>query len=133
MSDHRARDAASVAEEVAEDDPGTTLGTHAQAWLFVRPDAVPAQWRDRAVSMSLVPLLPSEASALLQGRAIAPDVDPVVEAVAGLVARGLTVRAIARQLDISSRSVDRYLARLRERFDVGSTAELTAELARRGF
>jgi DNA-binding CsgD family transcriptional regulator len=61
------------------------------------------------------------------------DLDPADENLARLTARGLTVSAMAGRLNLSARSVNRRLARLRERLGVASTAELAVELARRGF
>ena len=104
-----------------------------RAWVFVASAHVPDRWRHRAVEGSLIPLSPAEAAQLLAGESVAPELDLVSERVAHLVARGLTVVAIARHLAIAPRSVDRYLARLRGHFDVSSTAELAVELAKRGF
>lgn len=103
------------------------------AWLFVQGERVPERWRHRAVPVTLVALLPDEVSEFLDGGSVEPSLDPATRAVARLAARGLTVAAMARDLDMSARSVDRHLARLRERFGVGSTAELAVELAKRGF
>jgi DNA-binding CsgD family transcriptional regulator len=77
--------------------------------------------------------LPAEITQLLDGTAAVPELEPLDESVARLTARGLTVTAMARELNISTRSVDRHLARLRERFGVVSTTELAVELAKRGF
>lgn len=84
--------------------------------------------------MSFVPLLPEEAAALTAGDDAqqAPQ-QPGGEEFLKLVARGLSARVIARQLGISPRSVHRRTARLRDSLGVGSTAELAAELSRRGF
>ena len=102
-------------------------------WVLLPEHAVPEHWRGRAIPMYLVPLLPEEARQVLGSRPAEPAMTPQEEAVACLVARGLTVDAIARQLGISPRSVNRRLARLRERMGVPSTVELGSALARRGF
>lgn len=102
----------------------------AAAWLFVRPDAVPAQWHDRAEPMALIPLVPEEVRHVL---GTAPDVEPGDVRLVRLAARGRTAAAIARDLGVSSRTVERRLAALRQEFGVGSTAELAVALAGRGF
>ena len=105
----------------------------ARGWVILPDEAVPARWRGRAIAMSLVPLLPEEARQVLAGGQTIPSVSEKEEAVARLAARGLTVDAIARQLDVSVRTVNRRLAKLRQLLGVSSTAQLAAELARRGF
>ncbi len=102
-------------------------------WVFLEPGAVPERWAERAIPVMLVPLTPEESAQMLNGQpvdagALAPDADLM-----RLVARGLSAEVIARRLGLAARSVYRRLARLREIFGVGSTAELAAELARRGF
>lgn len=112
---------------------GESGGDHAtRAWMIVEPADVPPRWEERAVPVLVVPLLPEEATAILQQGQLRA-VDPAEERLARLVAQGMTVDAIARALGITSRSVQRRLANLRERLGVGSTAELAVELARRGF
>jgi DNA-binding NarL/FixJ family response regulator len=104
-----------------------------EVWVFIRSESVPDRWRHRAVSVTLLPLLPDEAAQFFgQGNA-SPQLDPTDEAVARLAARGETVTTMARHLNVSTRSIDRHLARLRERFGVASTTELAVELAKRGF
>ncbi len=102
-------------------------------FLLLPRDAVPEEWRERAAAMCLVPLLPDEAAELLRNGTTGPRMSPEEIAVARLAAQGLTVEAIAHRLELSVRSVHRRLARLRQRLGVGSTAELAAALARRGF
>ena len=104
-----------------------------EGWLFLRPSAVPERWRSRAIPMSLVPLLPDEAAALTADGATAATQQTGGEEFLKLVARGLSARVIARQLGISTRSVHRRTARLRDSVGVGSTPELASELSRRGF
>ena len=58
----------------------------------------------------------------------ARDVDLIV-----LVARGSSTEQIARTLNLSRRTVERHLARLRERYHQPTTAALSSFLARRGF
>lgn len=108
-------------------------GEHPQAWLFLRADSVPERWKQRSIAAALIPLSPQEVEEILgQGRT-EPLLDPLDERIAQLTAQGVTVNAIARELKISTRSVDRHLARLRAELGVGSTTELAVELARRGF
>jgi DNA-binding NarL/FixJ family response regulator len=102
-------------------------------WLFLPPEAVPPRWRDRAVDVRLVPLLPDEADRLLTDEPLLTDVDPEDERLLMLVARGLSAPSIARELGSAVRTVERRLSRLRERFGVETTAELVALLAREGF
>jgi DNA-binding NarL/FixJ family response regulator len=104
-----------------------------EGWLFLRPSAVPDRWRSRAIPMSLVPLLPEEAAALTANGTAATSPQAGSEEFLKLVARGLSARVIARQLGISTRSVHRRTARLRDSLGVGSTPELASELSRRGF
>lgn len=102
-------------------------------WIFLEPGAVPERWAERAIPVMLVPLTPEESGQMLNAEPVdagtlAPDADLM-----RLVARGLSAEVIARRLGLAARSVYRRLARLRETFGVASTAELAAELARRGF
>ena len=105
----------------------------AQGWLFLRPGPLPRRWRERAIQVTLVPLGPEEASELMEGSRSPMELDPMDEDLAHLTAQGLTVTAMANRMSLSARSVNRRLARLRQQFGVGSTAELAVELARRGF
>ena len=117
-----------------EREPDTDEGQGPEGWLFLRPSAVPERWRGRAILMSFIPLLPEEAAALTAGSSAAEvSQHNGGEELLKLVARGLSARVIARQLGISPRSVHRRTARLRDSIGVGSTAELAAELSRRGF
>lgn len=111
---------------------GTDGRGRPEGWVFVHPDAVPDRWRGRAVPMAAVPLVPGELAGLLGDGAV-PELEPHDERILRLVARGLSARAMARELGVTPRSIQYRLARLRERFEVGSTAELVAEAARRGF
>ncbi len=107
---------------------------HLEGWLFVRGDAVPEKWRDRAIAVSFVPLMPEELEELVvpeDSQRFAPEQEDVV--LYKLIAQGLPAPAMARELGIATRSVHRRLARLRERLGVETTAQLAAEFARRGF
>ncbi len=102
-------------------------------WLILEPADVPDAWKDRARPMALVPLLPDEAKQILEEGAAEPSVAAQDPEFLRLVARGESAGLIARRLALSTRSVHRRLARLRDAMRVSSTAELAAELSRRGF
>ena len=108
------------------------LQSHIPGWLILDPERVPDAWKDRAQPMALVALLPSEAEQILEEGSAEPAAahDPDF---LRLVARGEAPGTIARRLSISTRSVHRRLARLRESVGASSSAELAAELSRRGF
>lgn len=101
-----------------------------EGWLFLRPDAVPKSWEERAVDVKMVPLLPGEAQDVLGRRSKA---EPDEESLLRLIAEGLSTAAIARRLSISSKSVQRRISRLEDRFSVSSKADLALVLARSGF
>lgn len=105
----------------------------APGWILVTPSELPDRWRDRAVPMFLVPLLPGEARDVLAGEAAGSELHGEDLALARLIARGVPVDDCARQLHLTSRTVYRRLARLRRLVGVDTTTELVAELARRGF
>ncbi|HWC14609.1 MAG TPA: LuxR C-terminal-related transcriptional regulator [Actinomycetota bacterium] len=100
-------------------------------FLVFDVDDVPEEWRDRALRLALVPLLPDEAERF-QPEAH-HDRAQGDERLLQMVAKGLAPTAIARQLDIPERTIERRLAQLRDRFGARSSAELTAFLAKRGF
>lgn len=102
-------------------------------WVLLPPEMVPKRWRHRAVTITLVPLLPSEAQQILTTESATPDIDPEDEAVLRLAGRGLSSQAIARELKVTPRSVQRRLARLRDRLGVDARADLPAVLSSRGF
>ena len=110
------------------EEPGTTPG---YVWLFVLGE-VPERWRERARSASLIPLLPEEAESVMATATSTPP-DAEGDALMRLAARGLPAPSIARIAGVSIRTVHRRLARLREQLEVDTTAELAAELSRRGF
>jgi DNA-binding NarL/FixJ family response regulator len=102
-----------------------------EGWIFLRGEPVPGRWRERASAGYLVPLLPGEATQLLDAvDALDPSED---EELVRLVARGLAAPEIAAELGKSLRSTQRHLARLRRRFGVATTAELATILRDRGF
>lgn len=110
------------------------MGTKAErGWLLLDPRAVPKRWRERAIPVALVPLLPREAEQVLGGQEALPELDPQDERLARLAARGLSVPVIAAEVGISPRSVQRRLAELRRRLGVGSKVELVRALSKRGF
>ena len=117
------------------DQTGTTGdGRRAvEGWLFIDPEALPDRWRDRAVTVSLVPLLPGEMSELVddEGDGFIPQPGDIE--LIKLVAQGMSAHEMARRLGIATRSVHRRLARLRDRMGVQTTPQLAAEFARRGF
>ena len=102
-------------------------------WLILDPDRVPDVWKDRVQEVALVPLLPSETEQLLDEGRAQPAVAAQDPEFLRRAARGDSAGEIARALSISTRSVHRRLARLRDSFGVRSGAELAAELSRRGF
>ena len=105
----------------------------APGWLILDPDQVPEVWRERARMMAWVPLLPEEAKQILEEGSAEPTVAAHDPEFLRLVAGGESAGVIARRLALSTRSVHRRLARLRDALSVSSTAELAAELSRRGF
>lgn len=110
-------------------------GGEPKGWLLLSSSAVPEEWRHRAVdlALALIPLLPEEASAVLAGQEAHPALGPEDARLARLLVRGLTISAIAGETGMSVRGVQRRLVRLRERFGVGTTAELRGLFAEKGF
>lgn len=104
-----------------------------KAWVLISPRAVPERWRHRAVDLALIPLLPEEASRVLAGDGAHPVLNPEDAAFARLLVRGLTISAIADELEMSVRGVQRRVGRLRERFGTETTAQLRGLFADRGF
>lgn len=102
-------------------------------WVILSPDGVPDAWRSRAIPMVLVPLMPSEAGALLSDAPVEQRIAPADLPLVHLVARGHGTAEISRVLDVSPRTVNRHVARLRDEFGVATIQELATELARRGF
>jgi len=102
-------------------------------WVLLDPASVPERWAERVVPMAMVPLTADEAQLLLSGEPVRQDGLMQDADLMRLVARGLSAEVVARRLGLAPRSVYRRLARLREAFGVQTTAQLTTELARRGF
>ncbi len=102
-------------------------------WFFLRPDAVPPEFKERAETVLMLPLLPDEARAVLGGTGGPSLLESQDEGLARLVARGMPTNRIATELRLHPRTVQRRVARLRERFGSRSTAELATQLARSGF
>lgn len=80
----------------------------------------------------MVPLVGDETDALLRGQPAEPITDPRDIQLLRLVAKATPIRTIARELGIGERATQKRLAALRERFNVGTTAELSVLLAARG-
>ena len=99
------------------------------AWVLIPAADTPEEWRSRAQQMNLVPLLPEEIERLVEGGGAPNGDDELLK----LVAQGSSTEQIARSLDLSRRTVERHLARLRERYGQPTTAALSSFLARRGF
>lgn len=108
------------------------LGSSDNVLVFVFGD-VPERWKERARPAHFIPLLPSESSPVLSAAGRAGLVEPEDDVLLRLAARGAAARVIARTANLSIRTVHRRLARLRDQFGVESSAELAAELSRRGF
>ena len=100
-------------------------------FLFLDPSQVPEEWQGRATLTACIRLLPDEVAAIA-GRANGIQGPDDAEFLS-LVASGLSAEAIARRVHSAPRSVYRRLARLRGHFGVETTAELVAELSRRGY
>jgi DNA-binding CsgD family transcriptional regulator len=99
--------------------------------LFPR-GCLPDQLRDRAVPLYAVDLQPSETPEMYGERLawpLAPDDLVVLRA----VAKGTPTRAIATEIGVSTRTVQRHIARLRRRLRVASEADLRDYLKERGF
>jgi DNA-binding NarL/FixJ family response regulator len=104
-----------------------------RVWVLISEEDVPPRWKDRAVALSLIPLLPEEADGILRTGSTNLLASNEDEAVARLAARGASANDIARELHMTPRSVYRRLARLRDRLGARSSAELAARLNEHGF
>ncbi|MBW3663125.1 MAG: LuxR C-terminal-related transcriptional regulator [Actinobacteria bacterium] len=102
-------------------------------WVLLARDTVPHRWRGRSTPVSLVAITPDEAAAFSDDRVVHPSLSPEDELVLSLLLAGETITAIARQLRISPRSVQRRLVRLRNAFNAASNADLVVAAARAGF
>jgi DNA-binding NarL/FixJ family response regulator len=101
--------------------------------VVISPSLVPDRWRHRGTEAIVIPLLPAEAAEVLRGEPAHPEVGPEEELLLELVACGLRPADIAGELGISARGVQHRLARLRRRFGVLSTGELSVLATRWGF
>ncbi|MDP9068275.1 MAG: LuxR C-terminal-related transcriptional regulator [Actinomycetota bacterium] len=102
-------------------------------WVLMPPRRVPPRWSDRGVDMLLVPLMPDEATSLLEEGTAALGLTDEEERVARLAARGESADAIAAELHMTKRSVYRRLARLRKRLGVENATQLAGRLSKLGF
>lgn len=108
-----------------------SFGESHHGWFFFHPDAVPPRWKERGRPAVFVPLLPDEVAELVEGGfAGGPDAD---ERLMVLIAQGVSTDDIARSLGLSSRSVQRRIARLRRHHGATSKEDLGRRLARLGF
>lgn len=104
-----------------------------QCWVMLDRRAVPANLTARVTSLAVLSLLPHEVGRLLD--CTAPD-DRLTEeerALATALVAGQPLPAIARQMGVSTRSVHRRIAQLRDRLSAQSTEHLAATLVRMGF
>lgn len=104
----------------------------AEGWLILT-GPVPKRWRGRAVPLHMVPLLPSETERIVAGATALPGVTVEDEPLLRVVAKGKKTSAMARELGLPQRTIERRLERLRRLLGVPSTADLVALLARLGF
>ena len=102
-------------------------------WFFVHAQALPEAWKSRAVPVYLLPMMPSEALEVLLSRGSGPALDDVERRIAALVARGANTGEIAKQVQISARSVQRHIARLKKRTGATTRVDLVHKLSSRGF
>ena len=117
------------------DDHGRSVDQSPAGWVFLQSSVaeLPDRWRQRAVAVWLLPLSPDEMDTLLEENRLLPTLAPRDAEIATLLVAGLPPSVIARRVGLSSRTVHRRLAALRERFGTGSTMELALLLAKRGF
>jgi DNA-binding NarL/FixJ family response regulator len=99
------------------------------AYVLLPAEEIPEAWRGRARSLSMIALLPEERRRLLEEGRISPALEPGDQRIVELVARGWGPSRIAAHIGVSTRTVERRLARLRRRFGGRTSAELTALLA----
>jgi DNA-binding CsgD family transcriptional regulator len=104
-----------------------------ETWLVLEDDDVPEQWSHRSMQVTVLRLSADEAKRLLSGDHARPTVGSDDEELARLVASGLGVSEIAKQLHLTTRSIYRRLSRLRVAFGVATVGELAATLSRLGY
>lgn len=97
-----------------------------EGWVLLSRDAVPDPWKARGVPLVLVPLLHDEARQVTSLARKRPNLDADRLALLQLVMSGLSIDAMARELKVSRRTVERRLSGLRQRFGVDTTAQLVA-------
>jgi DNA-binding NarL/FixJ family response regulator len=106
-----------------------------QALLFLAGQPVPEAYRRRGRQGTLVVLSAAEARGLLSPAQAEAKTTGDVELrlqFERLVALGTPRTEIGRRLGVSSRTVDRWFAALRDRLGVSTASQVVAELARRG-
>jgi hypothetical protein len=104
------------------------------AWLVVSADEVPVGWRDRVLTVALLPLPAGGMSDEPERRRPTADgVSGRLQETARLLLSGHTRQSIARHTGVSMRTVERDVARLRESSGASSLTELAATLALRSF
>ena len=109
------------------------LTESSETWLLIESDDVPEQWSRRSMRITVIRLAPDEARRVLSNDHAAPLVGPDHEELAHLVASGLSVSEMSRQLHLTPRSIYRRLARLRAVFGVATLNELATKLSRLGY
>ena len=105
----------------------------AGGWLSSDPEEIPEAWRARVVPLFFVPLMPGEVNQVLRhGNSFSqiPDEDLTI---LRFLAAGAPVTQVAREMRLPLRTVQRRVARYRDRLGASTTTELAALLARRGF
>lgn len=105
----------------------------AETWLLVDSEDVPDAWAHRSMQVTVLRLSSEEAQRLLSSDHARPIVGPEDEQLARLVASGLAVSDISKQLHLTTRSIYRRLARLRRALGVATVGELAAKLSRLGY
>ena len=103
------------------------------AWILLENGTLPSEWAARSRQVQLVRLTPEETSQVLEQKKLVLSLPEDDERLLRLCAQGLSAPQMARRLDISERTVERRLERLRKRFDVDSTPALVSLLARLGW
>lgn len=103
-----------------------------RAWVVIEGESPPPDWAERAAEAWVVRLVPSEVREILTEKATRPALDESELRLARLVARGVTTHKIATELHVDHRTVQRQVARLRQKLGVRSKAELAALLAEAG-
>lgn len=103
-----------------------------QCWVVLEREGVPDEWLHRVSSLAVLRLVPHEIARLLDCASSGEALSAQDRELADALLAGRSVPAIARSLGISPRSVQRRIARLRDRLSVTSTEQLVAALVRMG-